>query len=240
MADGRLELRDLVVVDLQDRTPLKLACSHQPDVAAWLIIHGAASAGLNTALVSTTRAGSTASSSSSTTNTTPSSCSLTTGANNETIAAAAAAAGSSDDSSSCFDRYGHCDAKVLLEYAANSGVRRAISEILEEWLHQHATFTRLILPAVRCRRIHQHGDTSDFSVVSTTAGRRPPRKFTSKHPNIGQYALLTTPLGAPSSAISILGGHEETLLALIADFVDVIRGRQLRNARVAAAFLAPP
>jgi hypothetical protein len=32
-------------------------------------------------------------------------------------------------------------------------------------------------------------------------------------------------------ALTFLRGHEETLLALIADFAGVVRGRQLRNAR---------
>ena len=55
-----------------------------------------------------------------------------------------------------------------------------------------------------------------------------------------RYALRSkkprTPPGP--SPLNLLCGHEETLLALIADFVGVVRGRQLRNAREAADGLA--
>jgi hypothetical protein len=37
--------------------------------------------------------------------------------------------------------------------------------------------------------------------------------------------------------LTLLCGHEDTLLALIADFVGLVRGRQLRNAREAFGLL---
>jgi hypothetical protein len=137
------------------------------------------------------------------------------------------------------NRYGHCDAKVLLHYAANSGVRRTISEILEEWLHQHSVFTRLILPAIQLQRVRRQAGTPDCSVVSTPADNELSERSSSKLPTIGSRPSFTTSGRATASALYILGGHEETLLALIADFVGVIRGRQLRNARIAIALLAP-
>ena len=166
MADGRLELRDLVVVDHQDRTPLKLACSHQPDVAAWLIIHGAASAGLTASSNSEVAA---AAASTTTTFTTRSHSARSASIEDSTSTGAAATAETGANNSNDMNRYGHCDAKVLLHYAANSGARRTISEILEEWLHQHSVFTRLILPAIQLQRVRRQAGTPDCSVVSTPA-----------------------------------------------------------------------
>lgn len=58
---------------------------------------------------------------------------------------------------------------------------------------------------------------------------------------IDQHALfsrLVIPAATLSlSHLTLLSGHEETILALIADFLGVIRGRLLRNAREAVALM---
>ena len=52
--------------------------------------------------------------------------------------------------------------------------------------------------------------------------------------NTGQWSA---PHQQSPSPLYLLCGHEETLLVTIADFVGVLRGRQLRNAREAHAIL---
>jgi hypothetical protein len=119
-------------------------------------------------------------------------------------------------------------------------MHKTISENLDEWLHQHSIFTRLVLPAVQQRRAHRYTGTSDFTTVTSTTNHVPSERSSNKIPTIGNrrpYFMTTS--GAEASALCILGGHERTLLALIADFVGVLRGRQLRNAREAFALLAP-
>jgi hypothetical protein len=116
---------------------------------------------------------------------------------------------------------------------------KTISEHLEEWLHQHSIFTKLVLPAVQQRCAHLYTGTSDFTTLTSTTSHVPSERSSTKVPAIGNRSYFMTPSGAPASALRILSGHERTLLALIADFVGVLRGRQLRNAREALALLAP-
>jgi hypothetical protein len=81
-------------------------------------------------------------------------------------------------------------------------------------LDQHSIFTRLVLPAT-C--------TAQAASAKTTSSSR--CAVRSK----AASALLE------HSPLALLCGHEETLLAHIADFVGVVRGRQLRNAREATS-----
>lgn len=237
-----------MVADLQNRTPLSIAFSlHHPAVAAWLITHGAASSSgaatsAETAPASS-RGGNTAATATAATITTPptSSTSYSTNGSIKSSGCVNAAAASSSDTYDYidFNRYGNVDAKVLLRNAENSDVRKNISEILEEWLHQHSIFTRLVLPATQQRRVHRHIGTSDITTGTSTPNHVPTERSSKKIPSIVKSSYFTTTSGAPASALCILGGHERTLLALIADFIGVLRGRQLRNAREALALLAP-
>jgi hypothetical protein len=204
VAGGGLGLADLTAVDRLGRTPLGLACQHQPQVAAWLVLQGAAaSAAGRTSAAAAVAA--------------------------PVNAPAAAAAANGANAANGVDRHGHCDAEVLLRHAQSASVRAAVCRCLAAWLRQHAVFTRLVLPAVDQRRLAappaRHARASRPAAVPNAKASR-----------------LFSPraVGAASiSTLSMLGGHEDTLLPLIADFAGVVRGRQLRNAREAAALLMP-
>jgi len=79
-------------------------------------------------------------------------------------------------------------------------------------LDQQFLFARLVLPATR---------TAQAASAEAVPSAR--HALLSKKPRARQGL----------SPLALLCGHEDTLLALIADFVGVVRGRQLRNAREA-------
>ena len=108
---------------------------------------------------------------------------------------------------------GHVDAWILERDTSVDIFRAALRKNISALLEQHSTFTFLVLPAA-CAA---HSALAD---------------------SLTRYALRSKNPRAPqaSSPLALLCGHEETLLALIADFVGVVRGRQLRNAR--EAFIA--
>jgi hypothetical protein len=110
------------------------------------------------------------------------------------------------------DTSGHVDSAILAHVIDREAVRAAFRQNLAALLDQHATFARVVLPATRTAQA-----ASAEAVPST------------------RYALLSKKPRARQglSPLALLCGHEDTLLALIADFVGVARGRQLRNAREA-------
>jgi ankyrin repeat protein len=111
------------------------------------------------------------------------------------------------------DSSGHVDASIL-KRDVNQCQRVALRENLTAVFDQHSAVTRLVLPATR-------------NAQAAFAGAPPSARS----------ALRSNKPCAPQvpSPLALLCGHEDTLLALIADFVGVVRGRQLRNAREAAA-----
>jgi hypothetical protein len=112
------------------------------------------------------------------------------------------------------DESGHVEAKILVQDTSRDDFRKSLLNNLTSLLDQHSTFTRLVLPAT-C--------TAQAASAKTTSTPR--------------YALRSKKASAPleHSPLALLCGHEETLLAHIADFVGVVRGRQLRNAREATS-----
>ena len=101
-----------------------------------------------------------------------------------------------------------------------SGARLSRAQgVARRWgalLDQHSIFTRFVLPATH---------TAEAAPAEATPSARDTLR--SKKPRAPQGP----------SPLALLCGHEDTLLALIADFVGVVRGRQLRNAREAGAML---
>ena len=110
------------------------------------------------------------------------------------------------------DESGHVEAKILVQDTSRDDFRKSLLNNLTSLLDQHSTFTRLVLPAT-CT-------AQDASAETTSSSRCVLRSKKARAP-------------LEHSPLALLCGHEETLLAHIADFVGVVRGRQLRNAREA-------
>ena len=99
-------------------------------------------------------------------------------------------------------------------YSSPRNPTSPVCQNLAALLDQHLNFTRLVLPATSAA---QSADERSASV---------------------RYAHRSKPRAPPApSPLALLCGHEETLLAIIADFVGVVRGRQLRNAQEASTAL---
>ena len=98
---------------------------------------------------------------------------------------------------------GHVDASTLSRGVPEE-YRPAIASSLRSLVHDHAVFTRTVVPAT--------------CLVRTPAAL----VAANKRQGIARACLLLR-----------LVGHEETLLSLVADFAGIVRGRKLRNAREA-------
>jgi hypothetical protein len=123
---------------------------------------------------------------------------------------------------------GHVDATILVsdfedseDWSKNGSQndpdsRHAFRRNVTAVLDQQLLFARLVLPAIR---------TAQAASAEAVPSSR--------------HALHSKKPRAPQglSPLALLCGHEDTLLALIADFVGVVRGRQLRNAREALEIL---
>ena len=110
---------------------------------------------------------------------------------------------------------GHVDGASLAAYV-RAELRPGLCACLRLQLAEHAAFASIVLPAVSVDLEASSGASGASSASAT-----------------GWGGAASTP--RPLS--QLLRGHEETLLALIADFAGVVRGRQLRNAREALTFL---
>jgi hypothetical protein len=107
---------------------------------------------------------------------------------------------------------GHVDRTILHEIAPEEN-RPALRASLLFLVTTHATFVSTMLPATtRFQALPQPTQEKTRAAKRLAAAARP-------------------------CVLARLRGHEETLLALIADFVGVVRGRQLRNAREALPHL---
>ena len=121
---------------------------------------------------------------------------------------------------------GHVDASVLASEVGAHGA--AVAALLEEGLTAHDAFASLVLPAAaRAARLPLLlGRTAavgcDTGEEGASGAPRGQRRST------GPPGLSVT-----QSPLEKLGGHESTLLAHVADFVGVPRGRTLRNMREA-------
>lgn len=105
---------------------------------------------------------------------------------------------------------GHIESVILQREVSTQYSRHALQRNLTAALDQHSAFASFVLlGAVRT--------TSAKDGLATTMA------------HVQAFQSTVT--------LALLRGHEETLLALIADFVGVVRGRQLRNAREAMALL---
>jgi hypothetical protein len=224
-------------------------------VAAWLIIHGAASAGINATPaegVTTSRAIGSSSSNHNIGNNSSNSTGMISSSSNRRSSSNSSSTNTSSNisndknviggqatGSDGFNRFGNCDTKELLRQSRDTKMRCAVSQYLIEWLHQHAIFTELILTAIQRQYIHRHKGEPVSSALQNATKKRPTGKLNYQFRIIESHPFFKPSREAPAPALCILGGHEETILALIADYVGVIRGRQLRNARLAAALLAP-
>jgi hypothetical protein len=102
---------------------------------------------------------------------------------------------------------GHVDASTLSRGVPEK-YRLAIASSLRSLVHDHAVFTRTVVPATCLVR-------TPAAVVAAN-----------KRQGIARACLLLR-----------LVGHEETLLSLVADFAGIVRGRKLRNAREAISLL---
>jgi hypothetical protein len=113
---------------------------------------------------------------------------------------------------------GHVDAVILARGVPSKRklARKALSQNLAALLDQHSSFVRSVLLATRIAQ-----------AVSVEARPTACDACSSKKPRARQRP----------SPLALLCGHEDTLLALIADFAGVVRGRQLRNAREASEAL---
>jgi ankyrin repeat protein len=113
---------------------------------------------------------------------------------------------------------GHVDAAILKRNIPTykSLSRVALRKDLVALLNQHSVFLRLVLSATRSVQAE-----SDVATPFVRSALRP------KQPAAPQEL----------SPLKLLCGHEATLVALIADFVGVVRGRRLRNAREAFGLL---
>ena len=111
--------------------------------------------------------------------------------------------------------FGHVDGASLAAYV-RAELRPGLCACLRLQLAEHAAFASIVLPAVSVDLEASSGASGASSASAT-----------------GWGGAASTP--RPLS--QLLRGHEETLLALIADFAGVVRGRQLRNAREALTFL---
>ena len=113
---------------------------------------------------------------------------------------------------------GHVDAAVLARDIAKAETRAVLLRNINALLDQHSSFTRFVLPATFISQAEP--DEAALRKSSSTCYAKEP------------LAPQAT------SLLNLLCGHEESLLALIADFAGVARGRELRNAREAAVVLA--
>ena len=104
----------------------------------------------------------------------------------------------------------HVDAVILARDIDNEDARAALRQNLAALLDQHLIFTRVVLPA-----------TCTVKSASAKAIHSSKYDVRSKKPR--------TPQGP--SPLALLCGHGGKLHKHIADFVGVVRGRQLRNAR---------
>lgn len=144
---------------------------------------------------------------------------------------------------------GHFDAAIPKTYSGLSkeeaygqkdGIQLTLLKSLQAIVYQHSTFTRLVLPATQPSNASPPRPT----VPPTWHGRVLLLLQSTTAVALDTYAALFARCGyvqhhmAPGSPLSLLCGHEGTLLRLIADFVGVVRGRQLRTAREASAALA--
>ena len=101
---------------------------------------------------------------------------------------------------------GHVDSVILHENAPEEN-RPALRASLLDLAKTHATFVSTMLPA-----------TTRFLAL--------PQPTQEKTRAAKRLAAAARPCD-----LAALRSHEETLLALIADFAGVVRGRELRNAR---------
>ena len=99
---------------------------------------------------------------------------------------------------------GHVDQGILTRDVRQSD-RPSIRRSLVRLIDAHCVFARLVIPAT--------------CIVSATTTAE-----SSHHQRPGEASNCLLPR---------LVGHEETLLSLVADFVGIVRGRELRNAREA-------
>ena len=114
------------------------------------------------------------------------------------------------------DQSGHVDETVI----CNLCVKKCQSVLLKcvgHLIGDRTNFVRLVLPAVR---LPSRTNVSSHGHVKAQAPKR--------------ARLLDS---SPSSFIHLLLGHKETLSQLIADYIGVPRGCQLRNVRKAALML---
>jgi hypothetical protein len=110
----------------------------------------------------------------------------------------------------------HVDAAILARDTYDGHRRTTLHQNLTALLDQHSIFIRLVIPAAHT------ANAAPVDAIPSACDA-----IFSEEPHISHVP----------SPLALLCGHEESLLALIADFVGVVRGRQLRNAREAAAAL---
>ena len=127
---------------------------------------------------------------------------------------------------------GHVDASLVKCMVYRMDFQGIINypfrQTLDALLGEHLTFTRLVLPAVMTTLDVPPAATSSDAACYAAAGPPGLNAQSSKKPLAAQ----------PTPPLTLLCGHEKTLLALIADYVGVVRGRQLRNAREVHGILA--
>ena len=99
---------------------------------------------------------------------------------------------------------GHVDQGILTRDVRQSD-RPSIRGSLVRLIDAHCVFARLVVPAT--------------CIISATTMEK-----SSKYQRPGEGSTCLLPR---------LVGHEESLLSLVADFLGIVRGRELRNAREA-------
>jgi hypothetical protein len=114
-----------------------------------------------------------------------------------------------------------------------SEFRAALARALAVALADHGNFVRLVLPAVSSLPKLR---PAAAAAAGTPPEQPPPSK--SQQLNGCVHARNAAPLLTPPSSLAFLSGLEATVLAQVAAFVGVARGRRLRNLREAAACLA--
>ena len=115
---------------------------------------------------------------------------------------------------------GHIDASVMDTLSSSRRIP-ALQSAIRAHIGNHSNFTTLILPAV----------CAPFRGTPTSLERAAPHTHSRKR-------LMRTSPG--TCHLPKICGLEDSVVALIADFAGVVRGRQLRNLREASECLVHP
>jgi hypothetical protein len=131
----------------------------------------------------------------------------------------------------CSGPDGHVDATLLQRDVPTSQARELLRDALHGLVESNVTFRRTILFAARRVRVASENDGSRGSSAAVEGSVESPVESQAGAHN--KSARRASNRGGPDCVLALLSGHEATLLAMVASWVGIPVGRELRCAREA-------